>query len=366
MNSEVKSVAIIGCGINGIGTALAFSEKGYQVKIFEKGRAFAETSSKSSKLLHGGLRYLENGHFGLVQEALKERAAWVQQVPNFTNIERFYLPLYQGKSRNRFILYAGVKLYELLAGKHSLGQSKFHSVKDTLQNNSNLKHEGLIGSVSYVDVQMDDHQIALWLLEKARSQGVEIREGVEVTSFDVNGNVAVNGKEHHSFDYVINAAGPWAKKLLTENRIESNFDMSLVKGSHLIVSRQTENPLVLQNNEDGRIIFMLPSAKGSIIGTTEIPQKTSDNIICSDEETNYLLDIVNSYINEPINHEEIMDTYSGVRPLVFDNNDSSVSKISRDSATEQIGSLINIYGGKWTSGLSLGQKVVSSLQKKQV
>tara|TARA_B100000925_G_scaffold291549_1_gene280038 strand:- start:5496 stop:6596 length:1101 start_codon:yes stop_codon:yes gene_type:complete len=366
MKPKNKSVAIIGCGINGIGTALAFSEKGYQVKIFEKGRAFAETSSKSSKLLHGGLRYLENGHFGLVQEALKERAAWVQQVPNFTNIERFYLPIYQGKSRNRFILYAGVKLYELLAGKHSLGQSKFHSVKDTLQNNSNLKHKGLIGSVSYVDVQMDDHKIALWLLEKARSKGVEIREGVEVTSFDVKGNVAVNGKEHHSFDYVINAAGPWAKKLLTANRIESNFDMSLVKGSHLIVSRQTENPLVLQNNEDGRIIFMLPSAKGSIIGTTEIPQKTSDNIICSDEETNYLLDIVNSYINEPINHEEIMDTYSGVRPLVFDNNKSSVSKISRDSATEQIGSLINIYGGKWTSGLSLGQKVVSSLQKKQV
>ena len=102
--------------------------------------------------------------------------------------------------------------------------------------------------------------------------------------------------------------------------------MSLVKGSHLIVSRQTENPLVLQNNEDGRIIFMLPSAKGSIIGTTEIPQKTSDSIICSDEETNYLLDIVNSYITEPINHEEIMDSYSGVRPLVFNNNDSVSAK----------------------------------------
>ena len=110
MKSKNKSVAIIGCGINGIGTALAFSEKGYQVKILKREGPLPR-NSKSSKLLHGGLRYLENGHFGLVQEALKERAAWVQQVPNFTNIERFYLPIYQGRSRNRFILYAGVKLY---------------------------------------------------------------------------------------------------------------------------------------------------------------------------------------------------------------------------------------------------------------
>ena len=366
MESKNNSVAIIGCGINGIGTALAFSEKGYQVKIFEKGRAFAETSSKSSKLLHGGLRYLENGHFSLVQEALKERASWVQQVPNFAKSERFYLPIYKGRSRNRFVLYAGVKLYEILAGKHSLGKSKFHSAKDTLLNNPNLKKQDLLGSVSYVDVQMDDNQIALWLLEKAKSQGVEIREGVEVTSLDINGNVVLNDDEHYSFDYVVNATGPWAKKLLTANRIKSNFDMSLVKGSHLIVSRLTKNPMVLQNNDDGRIIFMLPSAEGSIIGTTEIPQKSTDSIICSEEETNYLLDIVNSYIAEPINHDAIIGSYSGVRPLVFNSYDSSVSKISRDSATEQVGSLINIFGGKWTSGLSLGQKVVNSIKKDQI
>tara|TARA_E500000075_G_C6859763_1_gene254224 strand:- start:401 stop:775 length:375 start_codon:yes stop_codon:yes gene_type:complete len=124
--------------------------------------------------------------------------------------------------------------------------------------------------------------------------------------------------------------------------------------------------MVLQNNDDGRIIFMLPSAEGSIIGTTEIPQKSTDSIICSEEETNYLLDIVNSYIAEPINHDAIIGSYSGVRPLVFNSYDSSVSKISRDSATEQVGSLINIFGGKWTSGLSLGQKVVNSIKKDQI
>ena len=355
-------IAVIGCGINGISCAISLAERGHTIHIYEKKTAFSETSAKSSKLLHGGLRYLENGHFKLVKESLKERSNWVKKLPNMTKIQRFYLPVYEGRSRNKFVLYAGVKLYEILAGRYSLGKSKMHSKRETLEANPYLKPEGLTGSVSYVDVQMDDYRIAEWLKNQALNKGVILKENHEVLSFSNNGSLKTNSSSSENYDFIINAAGPWTKELLNKNNINSKFDMSLVRGSHLIVNLKIQCPLVLQSEKDGRIIFMLPLKNLCLIGTTECKHLIKDPIVCTQIERDYLLNIINSYVDVHLTSKDIVDKYAGVRPLVFNSNTKDISKISRDSAIELNQSLINIFGGKWTSGLSLGHKVSNMIE----
>ena len=356
-------IAVIGCGINGISCAISLAERGHTIHIYEKKTAFSETSAKSSKLLHGGLRYLENGHFKLVKESLKERSNWVQKLPDMTKIQRFYMPIYKGRSRNKFLLYLGVKLYEMLAGSYSLGKSKMHSKRETLKANPFLKTEDLIGSVSYVDVQMDDYRIAEWLKNEALNKGIVLKENHEVRSFCKTGSLTTSASTTLNYDFIVNATGPWAKELLNNNDINSKFDMSLVRGSHLIVNLKIQSPLVLKIKKDGRIIFMLPLENQGLVGTTEYKHMIKEPIVCTEIERDYLLKIINSYLNMPLTAKDIISEYAGVRPLVFDSNTQDMSKINRDSAIELNESLINIFGGKWTSGLSLGKKVCNMIEK---
>ncbi len=366
MPTEKKplKIAVIGCGINGISCAISLAERGHKIDIYEKKTAFSETSAKSSKLLHGGLRYLENGHFKLVKESLKERSNWVKKLPDLTKIQRFYMPIYKDNSRNKFLLFAGVKLYELLAANFSLGKSKMHSKSDTLDSNPLLKQEGLIGSVSYVDVQMDDYKIAQWLKNEALNKGIILKENNEVVSFCETGSLTTTDSETLTYDFIVNAAGPWAGKLLKDNNIQSNFEMSLVRGSHLIVNLKIQNPLVLQNVKDKRIVFMLPLDNGCLLGTTEYTHNIKDPITCTPIERDYLLEIANAYLKKPLTLKDVISDYAGVRPLVFDSSAQDVSKINRDSATEFNQSLINIFGGKWTSGPSLGEKVSDMIESR--
>ena len=166
-----------------------------------------------------------------------------------------------------------------------------------------------------------------------------------------------------NYDFIVNATGPWAKELLNNNDINSKFDMSLVRGSHLIVNLKIQSPLVLQNKKDGRIIFMLPLEDQCLVGTTEYKHMIKDPIVSTEIERDYLLKIINSYLNMSLTAKDIISEYAGVRPLVFDSNTQDMSKINRDSAIELNESLINIFGGKWTSGLSLGQKVCNMIEK---
>lgn len=356
----MRKIAIIGCGINGVGCAIALAESGYDVHIFDKKEPFSETSSKSSKLLHGGIRYLENGHLSLVRESLQERAAWVEQMPDHTKINRFFIPVYQNFSRNILVLFAGAKLYELLAGKFSLGKSKFHGKKNTLKLNKSLRPEGLVGSVSYVDVQMDDVAISNQLLKKAKSMGVEIIDNTEVSNFDLAGNIDI-GSQSIKYDFVVNASGPWVKEALDKNRINTEYQIEHVRGSHIIVDKKISNPLVLQNPSDKRIIFMLPIIEGTLIGTTEVKHNLAKPIECSKAEERYLLDNANNFIQEPLYRRNVVSNYSGVRALVSQ-GEKNLSSINRDSAIELNGRLINVFGGKWTSGLSLGKKVANLIQ----
>ena len=355
-------IAIIGAGINGVCSAIMLAERGCKVTVYDRGTPFGETSSRSSKMLHGGIRYLESYYFRSVRDALSDRAEWLKHAAEHTQVRRFYIPIYGSGPRCRLKLYAGVKLYEWLSGGYSLGPSRYHGRDETLSVNPTLCADGLLGSVSYVDVQMDDMALSNWLLCKAHALGVEVKSQRAVEWISPDGRVNLGLGEELRFDVVVNACGPWTSKLLEDSGIKSRYRLMLIKGSHIFVERTLENPLVIQMAEDGRIVFALPVGQRTLIGTTEVKQELSDSIVCSQGEKDYLLGAASTVFEEALTATEVSGSYAGLRPIVIgDGHTIDPGSASRDSSVEVIGSLINVFGGKWTSGMRLGRSVAEQV-----
>lgn len=355
-------VGIVGSGVNGICTAIALAERGCEVTVYERGAPFSETSARSSKMLHGGIRYLEKGHFKLVREALIDRAWWLKNASEHTRVSRFYIPVYKHSRRSFFTLFIGVKLYEYLSSSYSLGPSRFHGKKATLALNPLIRSSGLIGSVSYLDVQMDDHGLSGWLLDRAKGLGVRVLPNTPVTEISLQGEIVLTSGDVKTYDKVVNAAGPWAGKLLKDSGIESTVGLILIRGSHLVVNKVLENPLVFQSPIDGRIVFMLPHDNKTLIGTTEVLQDLNESITCTQDEIVYLLETVNAMLFDGFKESDIVDVYAGVRPIVRTKDDfSDLNSANRESLIEENQKLVSIYGGKWTSGIRLGKSVADLL-----
>lgn len=358
-------IAVIGAGVNGICSAIALAERGGIVTVFDRSVPFSETSSRSSKLLHGGIRYLEKGHIRLVREALIDRAWWVDSAKQYTTTSRFFIPVYKNGCRSRLKLYAGVKLYEYLAGNYSLGPSRYHNKEETLFFNPLLNPDDLLGSVSYLDVQMDDVALSDWLMRKARSLNVEVIDNTLVERITPEGLVQLCDNEIKRFDRVVNACGPWASRLLSDSKIQSQHRLVLVKGSHLIIDRKIDYPLVIQVAIDGRIIFMLPLTDRALIGTTESVHDIDEKIFCNQSEVEYLLKSINEVVKNKIEPDEIVGSFAGVRPIMSKANVvGDVSSARRNSCIERINNIVNVFGGKWTSGMRLGQTVAEEVFSK--
>ncbi len=364
----MMNVAVVGAGVNGICCALSLAEKGCKVTIYESKTPFSETSSKSSKLLHGGIRYLESFQIKLVKEALADRAWWIRNAEQYTKINRFFIPIYKKKSRSRLKLFLGVKIYEWLACSNSLGESQYHSRKQTLALNPVLCSDGLMGSVSYIDVQMDDRGLSEWLMRKAKSVGVVIQENTPIKRVGLDGSITrVDGKEI-KYDKVVNACGPWAKKLIDDSDLRSEYSFALLKGSHILIDRFLANPLVVQIPENDRIVFALPHNGRTLIGTTELKHEISDQINCSEQELMYLINAASSVFAEKLKTNEVAEVYAGLRPIVSTElKVEALSRATRESTIETIGNLTNVFGGKWTSAMRLGntvsEKIVKSKEK---
>jgi len=356
-----KRIAVVGAGVNGTSIATACAKRGFDVALFDAGTPFAETSSKSSRMLHGGIRYLEQGHIKLVREALIERDEWQRIAPNATRIERFFFPIYSDSPRGRSTLFAGALLYQWLAGRYSLGKSRLHGKQDVLTTFPELNSENLRGGVSYCDLVMDDQALAEILLSEARSSGVTIYPNTAVSNLTTNGSLEANSDEL-SFDHIINATGPWASDVLTQANIESRFDVEHVRGSHLLLELSLPHALVFQVPTDNRIVFCIPqSANEVLLGTTEHSHNLADPIECSEAEVDYLLAVLNEHLTFSVVRDRVKAALSGVRPIAKTRQAevSNMSTASRDSEIEVVDSLINVFGGKWTSARHLGQKVAS-------
>ena len=352
-------IAVIGGGINGIMTAWELCKHHHDVTLFEKNTLMSQTSSASSKLLHGGLRYLENFEFRLVKEALKEREWWIAQAPQLAQPLKIFIPIYKQSRRPAWLYKIGLYLYDLFAGKQSIGKHQNHS-KVLMQGLCpGLKMNGLVKGFSYYDGQMDDYQLGLWAIDQVKQyKNLTIIEETAIDRVDVNGGVVYNGNKQQ-FDKVINVAGPWAYQLLKDSNIDSNHELDLVRGSHIVVDKKLDHGYFLEVPGERRIFFSLPYKGQTLIGTTEVRQKISDKIKHTQSEVNYLIDAYNYYFSNQITKHDVVEIFSGIRPLVKSSN--KINKGTREYIVQINKDLISVFGGKWTTSRMLAKTVVSKL-----
>ena len=348
-------IAVVGGGINGAGIAWELARRDYEVTLLEKGRCGAQTSANTTKLIHGGIRYLERGHIALVREALRERAWLLEHLPQLVHPIEFLLPVYDDSPRMRATLSLGLTLYDALAGRANIGRHRAVGAEEIVAR-APLTPERLRGGFRFWDAQTDDYAMARAVVASAIRDGATVREGTKVTSLLRDGKQwIVNGGER--FDFVVNAAGPWMNELLGANGIRSRYLLSLVRGSHIVLKERVAGVgLLLQSLNDRRVFFVLPWKGTTLVGTTEVLHTEPMNgVRAAEEEIDYLIARFNRYFRAPISRDDVASTFSGVRPLV--GRAANPSAIGREYRIERRGNLINIFGGKMTTFLSLARKV---------
>jgi glycerol-3-phosphate dehydrogenase len=352
-------IAIIGGGINGVMTAWELSKDDHDVTLFEKNSIMSATSSASSKLLHGGLRYLENFEFSLVKETLNERYWWLNQATNYVKPIKIFIPVYRDSRRSNFQYKIGLLLYDLFAMKKNIGRHQKYSNSKMRELCPGLKTNNLINGFSYFDAQMDDYKLGLWAVKQAKkNKNLKILEKTPIKKINIDGLVSFNGKTE-KFEKIINITGPWAHKFLKDNNIASGYELDLIRGSHIVINRNIDHGYFLEIPNERRIFFVLPHKKKTLIGTTEVRQKNIKKTKASKQEINYLIRAYNHYFVENITSKDIVDTFSGIRPIVKSNKNPS--KASREYVFETQKNLVNVFGGKWTTSRQLAKKIVSKL-----
>ena len=365
--SKVFDLFIIGGGINGAGIARDASGRGLSVCLADKGEIGGATSSWSTKLIHGGLRYLENYEFKLVRESLKEREIVYKIAKHISRPIPFIIP-HTDKIRPAWLIKFGLFLYDNLGGKTNIPKSKTFDLNKKFPNILKEKYKT---GFQYFDIQIDDKKLTKLNAQDAKRYKAKILEYNKVKKAEINNNEWVislqNGKKIKS-KVLINASGPWINETLNKNiKIKSKNKIRLVKGSHIITKKLYKEDVAFTfQNTDKRIIFVIPYKKHfSLIGTTEVEVKSPENNGISNQEIQYLIKSVNNYLKKQISKKDIVDTYSGIRPLIEDFKEAS--KVTRDYVFDlQIVKklpLLNIYGGKLTTYRKLSEKVLIDLKK---
>ncbi|XPF94668.1 glycerol-3-phosphate dehydrogenase [Colwellia sp. RE-S-Sl-9] len=371
--SDTFDIVVIGGGINGTGIAADAAGRGLNVLLCEQNDLASATSSNSSKLIHGGLRYLEHYEFRLVKEALAEREVLIKNAPHIIKPLTFRLP-HQRHLRPSWMIRAGLFLYDNLAKRVTLPSSK--GIKF-------LEDSVLIPSIKkgfeYSDGWVDDARLVVLNAVSAKENNATILTRTQcvhairdndlwvVTLKDV-----LTGKETQvKTKAIVNASGPWVAKLFDDALpIKSPQNIRLVKGSHIVVPRiHDEKQAYMLQNSDQRIVFVIPfEDEFSLIGTTDIEHKGDPSAVrISDEEINYLINITNEYFNKKTSREDIVTTYSGVRPLLDDESDSAQA-VTRDytlelSDKDKHTPILSIFGGKITTYRKLSEAAVNKVSR---
>ena len=351
-------IAVIGGGINGVMAAWELAKAGHSVDLIEKSNVMSATSSASTKLLHGGLRYLEHGRFSLVRESLRERAWWLEAAPDVTQVIPILFPIFQGSPRSRWTIKLGMVLYDRLAGKFGVGKHRWMSCAELTEVMPNLKSAGLKGAYLFYDGQMDDHALGLWATEQAKAEGVTVLEHTQVDCITADGSVEIQGNQRQ-YDRVINAAGPWAVELLKQSGLPYEYDLDLVRGSHLLLDRNIKHGMMLTAQTDGRLFFVLPYKGKTLLGTTEVRQDLSEPVVCSESETNYLITAYNDSFDDSIDQSDVLSSFAGLRPLL--KSHKNPNRATREYRIEQHEKVISVFGGKWTTARALAKKITTKL-----
>ena len=242
---KAERIAIVGGGINGIMTAWALCDRGYSIDVYERGDLMNETSAASSRMLHGGLRYLAKLRFHMVREALLERKWWRDQNTGMVREFLAHIPVRRGNLQELFIFGAGVMLYSILSLGSGFGHSRWVPLQTLRERFPELDTSNLIGAWGYTDAIMDDRGLGIWAANQLQNRGVKFFTNTPVASMRSNGITLQSGEER-PYDVVVNAAGPWAADLISASNIKSknNIGLMLVRGSHLIIKRDLKEAVV--------------------------------------------------------------------------------------------------------------------------
>src|SRR5438876_4822883 len=366
-------LVIAGGGSNGTGSPRDAARRGLKVLLVEKDDLASHTSSSSTKLIHGGLRYLEYYEFRLVAEALAEREVLLQAAPHIISPLQFVLP-HEPHLRPAWVIRCGLFLYDHLGGRKTL-PSSFGVELNSSKWGAGLKDKFRKGFV-YSDARVDDARLVVVNAVAARELGADVRtrtrfvaaqreDGVWRATLSERSGASVSVRAQA----LINAAGPWVKQVRDElSATPARENVRHVKGSHIVVPRvhPEEHAYILQNS-DNRIVFVIPyQGSFSLIGTTDVPVAEYQNPRISREEIDYLCDIADAYLAKPIGAGDVAWTYSGVRPL-YDDGSHDPSAVTRDYVLKlDVGSdrrapLLSIFGGKITTYRKLGEAALAEL-----
>ncbi|MGJ8548019.1 glycerol-3-phosphate dehydrogenase/oxidase [Winogradskyella wichelsiae] len=375
-DSTTYDFVIIGGGATGIGIALEASARGYSVALLEKSDFTKSTSSKATKLLHGGVRYLAQGDIGLVREAVIERGLMLKNAPHITKTQSFIIPTHGLWDE---ILYTvGLTFYDLLAGKLSLGRSKRISKEKTLKRISLINPDKISAGVVYYDGQFDDSRMAINVLQSSVDMGALAVNycAVEGLTKDVNGKVtgvkALDEVDGTTFEIkgkqVVNATGVFADDILRMDHPEAEKTIAPSQGVHLMLDKSFlpgDDAITIPKTDDGRVLFLVPWHNRVIVGTTDTPlEKESLEPVALEEEIGFILSTASRYLTKAPQRSDVLSVFAGLRPLAAPKAKGNKTKeISRSHKiyTAESG-LLTIVGGKWTTFRKMGEDLVDKAE----
>lgn len=377
LQASVFDLLVIGGGINGAGIARDAAIRGLRVALIEKGDFASGTSSKSSKLIHGGIRYLQMGDFRLVRTACRERDLLRRRLaPHLVQPLPFLFPVYDGDPVGLFVLTAGMWLYDLLAAFRNIRRHKMLTKRRTLVAEPQLRKQGLHGAALYYDCITDDARLTLETVLAAEAEGalpanyVELKNFIKSDGHIVGANVGdqFSGQEFPvRARAVVNATGPWADYIRRIDDPTAAACLRLTKGVHVVVPRErvgNNNAVVMHSPRDQRLLFVIPWDAHTIIGTTDTDFAGSPDTAAADEaDIAYLLETANWFFPAArLSPADVVSSYAGLRPLVAAEDASSPSVVSREEQIfESPAGLLTLAGGKFTTYRSVAEEMVDAV-----
>jgi glycerol-3-phosphate dehydrogenase len=365
-------MVIVGGGATGVGVAVDAASRGYDVLLLEQSDFGKGTSSRSTKLVHGGVRYLEQGNISLVMEALKERGILRRNAPHLVTDLAFVVPNYDWWEAPFYGL--GLKIYNLLSGKYGFGSSQILSREETLKRLPTIKTEGLRGGVVYYDGQFDDSRLLINLAETASDQGAALLNYTAVTGFTkgddgfIDGIIARDTETGREFrapaKVVVNATGAFADHVrrLADPGVKPIIAPS--QGIHLVFDRSFlpgDSAIMVPHTSDGRVMFAIPWHGHTLVGTTDTPILDATlEPLPFDEEIEFILATAGQYLSKAPSVNDVLSVFVGIRPLVKANDAKSTATLSRDHTIHiDESALLTIAGGKWTTYRHMAEDCVN-------
>ena len=364
-------IVVIGGGATGVGIAVDAASRGYEVVLLEQHDFGKGTSSRSTKLVHGGVRYLEQGNIALVMEALKERGLLRQNAPHLVSNLAFVVPNYDWWEAPFYGL--GLKIYNALAGKYGFGSSEILSRDETLARLPTIRIEGLRGGVVYYDGQFDDARLLINLVETAADQGATLLNYVRVTGITksaegfVDGVVAADQETGQQWTIggrvIINATGPFSDSVRRLAEADAEAMIAPSQGIHLVFHQSflsSESAIMVPHTADGRVMFAIPWHGHTLVGTTDTPIDTPTlEPKPLESEIEFILETAGQYLLKAPTRDDVLSVFVGIRPLVKTGEGKLTAALSRDHTIHfDASGLLTTTGGKWTTYRNMAEHTV--------